>query len=169
MFSTSNGINTIVISFAIILENEYEQNSSSPQMTVYFWSLYSYSLYHLPNGTFKESYIWMAGYEKENLIILTNMAIILWNKCYLMAALEETKAQASLMAFNAHGVNNNISLNNSDNPCWLGSQEGLGGEEAMGDGDGDGDWGLLFFLRWNVSPRAYLPVCLLWKNASTDT
>ena len=34
-----------------------------------------------------------------------------------MAALEETKAQASLMTFNAHEVNNNISLNNSANPC----------------------------------------------------
>lgn len=33
-----------------------------------------------------------------------------------MAALEETKAQASLMTFNAHDVNN-ISLNNSANPC----------------------------------------------------
>ena len=33
-----------------------------------------------------------------------------------MAAFEETKAQASLMTFNAHEVNN-ISLNNTTNPC----------------------------------------------------
>ena len=34
-----------------------------------------------------------------------------------MAALKETKAQASLMTFNAHEVNNNISLNNTANRC----------------------------------------------------
>lgn len=54
-----------------------------------------------------------------------------------MAALKETKAQASLMTFSAHEVNNNISLNNTANPCWPGSQARTGGREAMGDGDGD--------------------------------
>lgn len=89
-------------------------------------SLYSYSLYHLPKWDILKDLI----SEWQDLGKEGDYSDKYGNNTFEINAIWwqlSKKPRHKLLWWRSmpHGVNNNISLNNSDNPCWLGSEEDL--------------------------------------------